>query len=131
MKVQRASYEIKTAKLASDFGVQMAERWFTAEQLALVPMLKAGKDKGKMRGIIEWKKVHVGGWQRDKNGLGGVQYPGTRDVTIIASVTEHGMTREFRMSSRGRREAQIEADKARAEQNAALRAEIAAFQPQG
>ena len=127
MKVQRASYEIKIAKLSSEFGEQMAARWFLSDDLALVPRLKAGKNKGKMTGIIEWKKVNEGGWQRAKNGgLGGVQKPGTRDVTIIWSAKEFGMTREHRMESRGRVEDQIKSDQRRAEETAKFRAEFEA-----
>ena len=103
MKVQRASYELKFAKLSTEFGEQMAARWYTPEELALVPRFAAGKNKGKMRGIIEWKKVVAGGWGSTPRGAG-VQKPGTRDVCIIATVKEMGMTREWRLASRGRSE---------------------------
>jgi len=121
MKVQRASIETKIAKLSSEFGEQMAARWYTPEQLALVPRLASGKNKGKMKGIIEWKKVVVGGWQRSKNGgVGGVQRPGTRDVALVWTERDCGMTRERRFESYGRVEDQIASDKRRAEETAAI-----------
>lgn len=120
MRVQRANYEIRTSKLSSEFGEAMAARWFTADELALWPRLKAGKNKGKLAGSIEWKKVKVGGWQRDKNGVGGVQRPGTRDVTLVCSVREMGMTRERRMQTRGA----VAAQQAEHERRAALLSEI-------
>lgn len=126
MKVQRASYSIQTARLNTEFGEQMAARWFLPEHLALVPRLAAGKNKGKMKGIIEWKKVEVGGWQNAKNGIGGVQRPGTRDVTIIWTSTSGGMTRDHRMESRGRVEDQIKSDAAHAAAIAEQRAEFEA-----
>lgn len=120
MRVQRASYQVNTAKLSSEFGKAMAARWFTDEQLSHWPRLKAGKFKGELAGIIEWKKVTVGGWQR------GVLTPGTRDVTLVCTVREFGMSREKRMPSRGKVEDQLAADKLQAENVARLRAEIEA-----
>jgi hypothetical protein len=126
MKVQRASYSIQTARLNSEFGEQMAARWFKPEHLALVPRPSRGKNKGKMQGVIEWKKVEVGGWQRDKNSLGGVQYPGTRDVTILWTSRTGGMTRQHRMESCGRVEDQITSDERHAAAIAEQRAEFEA-----
>lgn len=124
MNVQRANYEIKTAKLHTEFGEQMAARWYTPEQLAVVPRLSSGKNKGKMKGTIEWKKVSVGGWQRDKNGIGGVQYPGTRDVAILYVEKGTGFTRRY--VSAGRVEDQAADAKRWAEHCAQLRAEFEA-----
>lgn len=129
MKVQRASYEIRTAKLATTFGEEMAARWYTPAQLAVVPRFVSGKNKGKMKGTIEWKKVRVGGWQRDKNGVGGVQYPGTRDVAILYTEPGTGYTRRY--ASAGRVEDQAEADRRWAEHCAAVRDEITAALRQG
>lgn len=123
MRVQRASYQVNTAKLSSEFGKAMAARWFTDEQLSHWPRIKAGKFKGELAGIIEWKKVAVGGWSRDK---GGVQHPGTQDVTLVCTVREFGMSRDKRMSSRGKVAEQLAADKRIAENVAQLRAEIEA-----
>ena len=112
MRVQRASYEVKFAKLSSEFGERMAARCFTPEQLALIPRLAAGKNKGKMRGVIEWKKVTEGGWHHDAKG-GGVHRPGTRDVVIIWTETAGGMSREQRMTSRGTAEDEAASELAR------------------
>lgn len=120
MRVQRARLTVQTAKLASEFGEQMAARWFLPEHLERVPRLKAGKNKGKMAGTIEWRKVTEGGWQRSKDGIGGVQRPGTRDVAIIWTEKTGGMTRERRMESRGRVADQIASDAAWATHKAAV-----------
>ena len=125
MKVQRASYEIKFAKLSSEFGEAMAARWYTPEQLAAVPRLASGKNKGKMKGTIEWKKVAVGGWQRDKNGVGGVQRPGTRDVAILYVEKGTGFTRRY--VSAGRVEDQAASAKAWEDHCAQVRAEFEAI----
>ena len=103
MTVQRATVEIRTSRLSSEFGEAMAARWFTAEELALWPRLKAGKNKGKLVGIIEWKKCTEGGWRKGQNGgVGGVVRPGTRDVQLMRTERIGGMTRQRIMVSRGR-----------------------------
>lgn len=102
MKVQRARYEVRTCPLSSEFGEAMAHRWFTSEDLASWPRLSNGKNYGKLKGVIEWHKVNVGGWHRNKNGLGGVLKPGTQEVTIIRNERECGQTTEIRKQSAGR-----------------------------
>lgn len=119
MRVQRANYELKYAKLSTEFGEQMAARWFTPEELSHWPRMKAGKNKGKLCGIVEWKKVSVGGWHRG-SGRAGVLRPGTHDVTLVCTVKEFGMSREKRMGTRGA----VAAQQAEHERRVALLAEI-------
>lgn len=104
MAVQRAKAEVRYAKLSTEFGKTMAARWFTPAQLAEWPRLRAGKNKGELAGIIEWHKVTEGGWTRNLRGrgVGGVQYPGTRDVCLVRTEQQFGMTRERRLRSDGR-----------------------------
>lgn len=103
MKVQRAKYALRSAKLSSEFGAEMAARWFTPEQLALVPVAKAGKNKGKPIGTIVWRNCEVGGWS---SSLRGVVLPGVSGIEIIWSASECGMTRTYNMPSRGRADEQ-------------------------
>lgn len=58
----RASITNREAWLGSDFGLELARRYFTEEQIASLPRYSRGKNKGKIKGIIRWKKVERGGW---------------------------------------------------------------------
>ena len=98
--VQYAKVENRYAYLSTDFGIEMARRWFTEEELALVPVITRGKRKGKLRGLIKWKKAAEGGWSRAK---GGVVYPGISDVALVWTAQRPGLTPiEETLPSRGR-----------------------------
>lgn len=57
-----ASVRENVAYLSSDFGESFASRHFTVEQLEQFGRFKRGKNKGRLRGAVRWKKVESGGW---------------------------------------------------------------------
>lgn len=65
---QYARIAERSAYLNSDFGMKMAARYFSEEQLAALPVITRGKRKGMLRGEIVWEKVEEGGWVREVNG---------------------------------------------------------------
>ena len=60
--VHYAKFSYKTASLASDFGFDLAVKWFGKEEIDALPKFKKGKKVGKTKGSILWKKVFKGGW---------------------------------------------------------------------
>jgi len=60
--VHYAKFSYKTASLASDFGFDLAVKWFGKEAIDALPKFKRGKKVGKTKGTILWKKVFKGGW---------------------------------------------------------------------
>lgn len=59
--VQRASVEKREAYISSEFGEQMARRYF-GDVVDTLPRYVRGARKGKLKGRLEWKKVLQGGW---------------------------------------------------------------------
>ena len=62
--VSYAKFNYKTASLASDFGFDLAVKWFGDKAINELPKFKKGKKVGKTKGSIVWKKVFKGGWVR-------------------------------------------------------------------
>tara|TARA_R100000544_G_scaffold7191_1_gene2892 strand:- start:33 stop:434 length:402 start_codon:yes stop_codon:yes gene_type:complete len=62
MTIQYAKYEMKTAYLSSDFGLEIATKWFGEENVNELPKYVKGKNKGKPKGHVSWIKCHSGGW---------------------------------------------------------------------
>ena len=62
--VSYAKFNYKTASLASDFGFDLAVKWFGEKVINELPKFKKGKKVGKTKGSIVWKKVFKGGWVR-------------------------------------------------------------------
>ena len=58
--VHYAKFNYKTASLASDFGFDLAVKWFGKETIDALPKFKRGKKVGKAKGTILWKKVFKG-----------------------------------------------------------------------
>lgn len=81
-RVQYCRTETKTAYLSEEFGEQYATRIFGADVVACLPRYVRGKRAGKIKAVIGWKKVAVGGWDRD---LGGVRLPGVRDHVLLSA----------------------------------------------
>jgi hypothetical protein len=59
------SLEIRNAKLSTEFGLDWATKLFGAEAIASLPILQAGKDKGRPKGYIIWQKSLGSGWCRE------------------------------------------------------------------
>jgi hypothetical protein len=66
MPVQRARVEDRRAALAEDFGREILIKKFGDKGAEIIletfGLLKSGKNKGKPRGFIHWRKCTVGGW---------------------------------------------------------------------
>lgn len=59
-----AKFEVRTADLSTDFGREIAEKWFPGMVEGL-PRYVRGKKKGKLKGCVSWRKVTKGGWAGD------------------------------------------------------------------
>jgi len=59
-----ARIEERSAKLSTDFGEELARKWFGDEALESLPRYVRGQSKGKPKGFLKWTKVTKGGWQR-------------------------------------------------------------------
>ena len=69
----RAVLETKSAWLGSEFGEQLARKWFGDEIVDSLPRLTRGKNAGKIKAYLVWIKCTRGGWD---NGAG-VCLPGS------------------------------------------------------
>jgi hypothetical protein len=59
-----ARLETKVAELASDFGRDLATRWFSAEIVASLPTYVRGSKAGLPKGWLIWEKAVSGGWDK-------------------------------------------------------------------
>lgn len=64
---QRCQYELKQAWLGQEFGENFAKQIFGAPAIEALPRYAKGKNAGKHKASIEWIKVTVGGWDRDRS----------------------------------------------------------------
>lgn len=51
------------APLSEDFGYNLAVKWFGQEAVDSLPEFVRGKNKGKKKGFIRWRKVTVAGYE--------------------------------------------------------------------
>jgi len=61
---QYAQITTREANLKTDFGYSLAVKWFGQETVDSLPTYVRGKNKGKPKGRLAWKKVERGGWVR-------------------------------------------------------------------
>jgi hypothetical protein len=59
-----AVIETRSAFLSTDFGEELARKWFGDESVDSLPCYTRGPRKGKIKGAITWTKVLRGGWIR-------------------------------------------------------------------
>lgn len=59
-----ARIESRTAYLSTDFGEEIARKWFGDETVDSLPRFSRGPRKGKIKGVVSWRKVVKGGWVR-------------------------------------------------------------------
>jgi hypothetical protein len=52
----------KWAGLETQFGLEWATKLFGAEAIASLPVRAAGKNKGKPKGFVIWRKAGIPGW---------------------------------------------------------------------
>lgn len=64
MAKQAARIETKSAEIASDFGADLALRWFGPEIVDSLPRYVRGAKGGKPKGWNVWDKAVVGGWDK-------------------------------------------------------------------
>jgi len=57
-------FETYSAELASDFGLKWATDLFGEEAIASLPVRAAGKNKGKPKGFVIWRKAITAGYDR-------------------------------------------------------------------
>lgn len=104
-KVNYANVQERSAKLSSDFGNELARKWFSDEMVDALPKLTRGKNKGKTKGFLTWVNVEQGGWYRGNRiphyENGGPVSPGIRDRKIIVDnlevfTDEHRWKKEFK-----------------------------------
>lgn len=57
--------ETKSAKLSTDFGLEWATKLFGEEAINSLPKLTRGKDAGKPKGYVIWRKALSSGYSRD------------------------------------------------------------------
>jgi hypothetical protein len=59
-----AQIESRTAYLSTDFGEEIARKWFGDSVVDSFPRFVRGPRKGKIKGAVTWSKVVRGGWVR-------------------------------------------------------------------
>jgi hypothetical protein len=59
-----AQIDSRTAYLSTDFGEEIARKWFGDESVDSLPRYTRGPRKGKIKGAVAWSKVVRGGWIR-------------------------------------------------------------------
>jgi len=57
-----AAFKENTAYLSGDFGEKYARRLFGDDIVDALPRFVKGKNKGKIKGRLDWKKCVRGGW---------------------------------------------------------------------
>lgn len=59
-----AQIDGRSAYLSTDFGEEIARKWFGDESVDSLPRYTRGPRKGKIKGAVTWSKVIRGGWVR-------------------------------------------------------------------
>ena len=104
-KPHYANVEERSANLSSDFGNELARKWFSDEMVDALPKITRCKNKGKAKGVLTWVNVKRGGWYYGtaiphcENG--GVVTPCIRDRKITVDKKEvftekHRWKKEFK-----------------------------------
>lgn len=62
--MSNARIEERYSRLATDFGENLARKWFGDDVVDTIPRYMRGQNKGKLKGYLKWTKVTKGGWQR-------------------------------------------------------------------
>ena len=60
-----AVIDAREARLSEDFGEEFARRRFGDAAVDALPKFVRGKNKGRTKGWVSWKKVVCGGWVRN------------------------------------------------------------------
>lgn len=68
-----AQIETKTCRIETEFGEDLARKWFGNEIVDSLPRFVRGPKKGKIKGFLSWQKIVKGGWVRGYQGEGYVE----------------------------------------------------------
>lgn len=79
----RANITTQNAWLGKEFGEQFARRLFGDEVIDALPRYSKGKNVGKHKATVEWKKCESGGWV--SFGVGGHGYVERRVGQILCA----------------------------------------------
>ena len=78
--VQYARLEMKSADIATDFGLEWATKLFGQEVIDQLPRYVRGPKTGKIKAYVYWMNCTVGGWSHGW----GVMKPGKAGRAVIA-----------------------------------------------
>lgn len=82
-----AQFETRSAFLFSDFGLDLAVRWFGPEAIAALPVYGSrSKHAGKPKGRITWLKCTRGGWTTDNGRNGHVEKRAGKIIARVLSI---------------------------------------------
>jgi len=93
--------ETKTASLSQEFGEGFARRIFGDEAVDALPRFTRGPRKGKIKGLIGWKKCTRGGWFKTAPGhfqethTGYVMKPGTFEYALLSEEGDYSRGNEY------------------------------------
>jgi hypothetical protein len=59
-----AKIQYRDAYLSTEFGEEIARKWFGDESVDSLPRFVRGPRKGKIKGVVTWAKIVQGGWVR-------------------------------------------------------------------
>jgi hypothetical protein len=59
-----AKIQYRDAYLSTEFGEELARKWFGDETVDSLPRFLRGPRKGKIKGVVTWAKIVQGGWVR-------------------------------------------------------------------
>ena len=80
----RANISTRNARLATDFGEELARKWFGDEAFdSIETKFVRGKNQGKLKGEIAWVKVEQGGWVSEGQDNGFVASPGMKTAVLL------------------------------------------------
>jgi len=65
-----AEFSYRDAPLSSDFGLNFARSYFSAEIIDAMPRYVRGPKRGLPKGSVEWQRCTRGGWVRRGQGEG-------------------------------------------------------------
>jgi len=80
----RATISTQNTHLASDFGENIARKWFGDEAVdSIETTYTRGKNKAKLKGEVAWVKVERGGWVSEGYDQGFVASPGMKSAVLL------------------------------------------------
>jgi hypothetical protein len=80
----RASVSTRNTRLATDFGEDLARKWFGDEAFdSIETKYVRGQNKGKLKGEVAWVKVDQGGWVSEGFDNGFVTSPGMKCAVLL------------------------------------------------